>query len=126
MKKTLLLFISLLFLNSCEYIPQAGTSINEIGIESSYGFDISLDQAQYGGGDWNGLLYVKKGLTRSEALRIAQNDSNVTFFFYTKGGRMVLNTPKGTKVFEHKDVAFFKGKPATGSALGLADTYIRK
>ena len=80
------------------------------------------DVAQYKGGDWNNYLYTVEGVTVEEALAIAEEDSDVSFFFYVKGRRLVLEE-KGS--FNHGDAVFFYGDPWWGSAPGLADGYIK-
>ncbi len=83
--------------------------------------------AQYKFGDWSGLVGISRGISRSEAMWIASQDPEITFFFYTKGGRMVLETPEGGyRIFQHGDAVFFKGEPQWGEANGLADGYVKK
>lgn len=82
--------------------------------------------AQYKFGDWSGVLRVVRGISRSEAMWIASQDPEITFFFYTKGYQMVLETPEGDyRVFRQGDAVFFKGEPWWGEANDLADGYIK-
>lgn len=85
------------------------------------------DVAQYKWADWSNLIKIEKGITLEQAKAIASSDSNINFFFYTKGGQMVLESQDWSsfKVFQHGDVAFFSGEPWWGSAPGLADGYIK-
>jgi hypothetical protein len=85
-------------------------------------FDQILNVAMYGEADWSGKLYERSGLTPEEAMEIADSDPRVDFFFFTKGGQMVL--PTG--VFKHGTAVFFQGNPWWGGAPGLADGYVKK
>lgn len=83
--------------------------------------------AQYGLGDWSKAVGIARGITRNQALQIAEHDPEITFFFYTKGGQMVLgNDEVGWRIFRHGDTVFFKGEPWWGSADGLADGYLKQ
>lgn len=82
--------------------------------------------AQYKFGDWSGVIGIARNVSRNEALRIANENPEITFFFYTKGARIVLETQDGDyRVFRHGDAVFFKGQPWWGEANGLADGYLR-
>jgi|GEM_PF-3198732 len=82
--------------------------------------------AQYKNADWSDVLFIKKNISRREAMQIAEDTPEVTFFFYTKGGQMVLETKNGDyRRFGHGDAVFFKGEPWWGSAKGLADGYVK-
>src|SRR5271155_2846451 len=41
--------------------------------------------AQYKFGDWSGVLGIARGISRTEAMWIACQNPEITFFFYTKG-----------------------------------------
>lgn len=78
------------------------------------------DVAQYKGADWKNKVKRVNGISVGKAKQIAEQDPEITFFFWTKGGQMVL---EGQGVFRRGDTVFFKGKPWYGSAPGLADAY---
>jgi hypothetical protein len=85
------------------------------------------DVAQYKFGDWSGVVGISRGILRSEAMWIAAQNPEITFFFYTKGGQMLLETSEGNyRRFYHGDAVFFKGEPQWGEAEGLADGYVKK
>ncbi|MBF8262929.1 MAG: hypothetical protein HW387_594 [Parachlamydiales bacterium] len=109
--------------------------------------------AQYKGSDYSNAVRVERGISLSEAFEIANQDPNIDYFVYTKGGMMVLEIPSdvefdpakdplhlvtggnyifddgqpGTgymRVFEYGDVVFFKNDGKwLGTAPGLADVY---
>lgn len=107
------------------------------------------DLAQYGGSDYSNAVRVERGITIDEAMQIALEDPNIDYFFYTKGGRMVLEAPVETtedpldlisyhwvadqngkveiklyRIFNHGDAVFFHGDGIwLGEAKGLADVY---
>lgn len=89
------------------------------------GFELRKDVAQYKQGDWSGCVGIARGVSVSEALAIANENPEITFFFYTKGYQMVLDTATDYRLFRHGDAVFFTGKPHFGSAVGLADGYVR-
>lgn len=96
--------------------------INNIG-----GYEKIEDVAQYGHADWSNVIGIAKGITVEEAKKIADESPEITFFFYTKGYQMVLESEDGSyRVFKHGDTVFFSGEPWWGSAPGLADGYIKK
>lgn len=89
-------------------------------------FNKLADVAQYKGADWKNEVRRETGLSLDQAKAIAAANPNITYFFITKGGQMVLEgsasfTAKG--VFRSGDAVFFSGKPWYGSAPGLADAY---
>lgn len=85
------------------------------------------DVAQYKNADWGQVVGIAKGISLQEAYRIAAEDPAITFFFYTKGYQMVLETTSGDyRIFHHGDTVFFAGEPWWGSAPGLADGYTKK
>jgi hypothetical protein len=91
------------------------------------GYNKIADVAQYGAGDWSQVVGIAKNISLREAKEIADNDPNITFFFYTKGYQMVLGTNDGNyRVFHHGDTVFFSGQPWWGSAPDLADGYIKQ
>jgi hypothetical protein len=90
-------------------------------------FEKIEDVAQYKNADWNNVIGIVKGISRREACRIAEENPEITFFFYTKGYQMVLDSNSGDyRVFRNGDTVFFSGEPWFGSAIGLADGYVRK
>lgn len=110
------------------------------------------DAAQYGGSDYANAVRVERGISLQDAMWIALQDPNIDYFFYTKGGQMVLmggdpnNDPLGLveyagqirfddghigegycRIFHHGDVVFFKNEGKwIGSAPGLADLYCKE
>lgn len=91
------------------------------------GYEIVGDVAQYGKADWSQVIGMAKGISLYQAKQIADEDPNITYFFYTKGCQMVLITEDGNyRVFRHGDTVFFTGEPWWGSAPGLADGYIKE
>lgn len=70
---------------------------------------------------------IAKGISLTEAYRIADANPEITFFFYTKGDQMVLETGDDLsyRVFRHGDTVFFSGEPWWGSATDLADGYTK-
>src|SRR5262245_2693303 len=109
MKRYYLLFASLWLWASAAFVSLE-TEFNKVA-----------DSAEYQGAPWDNLISTRTNLTLDQAYEIAKNDPNISYFFHTKGYRMVLNTPKGPKIFHTGDTAFFSGKPWWGSAPGLAD-----
>ena len=100
--------------------------IPEIEIPTSSNFQKIDDVAQYGLADWTGAIGIARNIPRSEAIRIASENPEITYFFWTKGFQMVLGTPDGDfRVFRHGDAVFFNGQPSWGSANGLADGYVK-
>jgi len=97
----------------------------EIGVVA-HNFKKIPNVAQYKMADWSQVVGIAKGITIQEAYKIANENPAIAFFFYTKGGQMVLEREDGTyRVFRHGDTVFFAGDPWWGSAPGLADGYIR-
>lgn len=119
------------------------------------GFVWQQDVAQYKGSDFANVVQVERGLALEDAFTIAENNPEIDYFVYTKGGMMVLEVPpevtynqeldtfglasyidfiydsgevgRGySRVFGHGDVVFF-GKEGKwlASAPGLADTYVK-
>lgn len=85
------------------------------------------DVAQYGKADWSQVIGMAKNISREKAKQIADENPDITYFFYTKGCQMVLLTENGNyRVFHHGDTVFFTGEPWWGSAPGLADGYIKE
>ncbi|MDB2613850.1 hypothetical protein N9Y92_01675 [Chlamydiales bacterium] len=101
--------------------------IPEISDTSFDGYEKIKDVAQYKNADWNNVIGISKHISIQEAKKIADNDPDITFFFLTKGHRMVLEKEDGTyRTFHHGDAVFFTGEPWWGSAPGLADGYIKQ
>ncbi len=101
--------------------------IPEIGILENRNFQKIEDVAQYKFSDWSGVVGISRNISRAEAIRIAEENPEITFFFYTKGYQMVLETQDGDyRVFRHGDTVFFKGQPWWGSAPDLADGYVKQ
>jgi hypothetical protein len=112
--------------------------------------------AQYKGSDYANAIRVERGITLSEAFAIADQDPNIDYFVFTKGGMMVLEIPSETvfdpaqdplhlvtageymtddgqsctgytRLFRYGDVVFFKNDGKwLGSAPGLADVYVKE
>ena len=93
------------------------------------------DLAQYKwaspGNKWDNEVLRVHYLSPEQAVEIAEQLPEVTFFTYIKGGQMCLEGEDGTMAngkgcFVYGDVIFFKGKDWLGTAPGLADTYIKQ
>lgn len=97
---------------------------SEIG-NANTSYTLVPNSAEYQGASWSNLVQITRNITLEKAYEIANNDPNISYFFFTKGGRMILQTPAGVKVFGYGDVAFFSGKPWWGSAPDLADGYVK-
>lgn len=104
--------------NLTEQIPLID-SHNEI-------WEKTLDVAQWGDGDWSQVIGRAQNVTVKEAMEIAESLPEVTYFFYLKGGQMVLGKKPNLRIFKHGDAVFFAGKPQWGEAKGLADGYMKK
>lgn len=91
------------------------------------------DHAQYKGAYWGNCIGIAHNLTAEQAKEYGQNNPDVTYFFYVKGGCMVLEnedvSPAICRIFYHGDAVYFGGNPAEtawwGSAPGLADGYVK-
>lgn len=89
--------------------------------------------AQYKAADWSTCVGIAHNVTPKEAKEIADSHAEITFFFFVKGGCMILEntqvTPQYVRVFQQGDAVFFKGDPEStavwGTAPGLADGYVR-
>jgi hypothetical protein len=93
----------------------------------NHGFKKLPDVAQYKNADWSEVIGVAKNISLNQAYKIAEANPEITYFFYTKGVQMVLETEAGDyRVFRHGDTVFFKGTPWWGSAPSLADGYERQ
>ncbi len=100
--------------------------IPEIEISAILGYQKVENVAQYKNADWSNVVGIARNISLSEACKIAKDNPAITFFFYTKGYQMVLETQDGGyRVFRHGDTVFFSGQPWWGSAPGLADGYIK-
>lgn len=88
------------------------------------------DVAQYKLADWNNVVGKAENVSLQEAQNIADNDPQITYFFYVKGGQMVLENlnvdPPIWRVFQHGEAVFFTGEPWWGTAPGLADGYVKQ
>jgi hypothetical protein len=100
--------------------------IPEIEIPSIHGFKRIRNVAHYKMADWSQVVGIAKGITMKEAYKITKENPEITFFFRTKGGPMVLERDDGSyRVFHRGDTVFFSGEPSWGTAEGLADGYVR-
>jgi hypothetical protein len=101
--------------------------IPEIHVQENADYKKIDNVAQYGLSDWSGVVGIARNISRKEACQIAEENPEITYFFYTKGRQMALGTPEGDfRVFRHGDTVFFKGEPWWGEAKGLADGYIKQ
>lgn len=83
--------------------------------------------AQYKDADWSQVIGIAKDISLKEAVDIANGNEEITYFFYMKGNRMVLETIDGNyRVFRKGDAVFFAGEPWWGSAPGFADGYVKQ
>ena len=108
-------------------VPLINDITDEIPVINSIGnYEKIEDVAQYKNADWSNVIGIAKGITVKEAKNIADENPEITFFFYTKGWQMVLEKEDGSyRVFRHGDTVFFSGEPWWGTAPGLADGYIK-
>jgi len=67
--------------------------------------------AEYGGAPWNNLVATVPSTTVDAAKNYAEANSNITFFFYCRGG---ITLPTGH--FAPGTAVFFSGTPSYGSA----------
>ena len=86
--------------------------LNEEAKEVS-GYRRVPDHAEYGRPDWPNLIGKLKNVSVEEACAYADKHPEIDYFFYIKGGQMVLGNPgEGPyRVFRNKDAVFFKGQP---------------
>lgn len=112
-----------------------GTIVNDIpeiiySEETQTNYECIPDVAQYGLADWSNVIGRARNVTPEQAMKIADENDAIDFFFYLKGGQMVLDNktaePPTARVFYHGDAVFFSGTPWWGSAPGLADGYVKK
>lgn len=136
--------------------PQDMADVPAYVYEMNNDFVCEENLAQYGGSDYSNAVRVERGISLAKAFEIANSDANIDYFFYTKGGMMVLEVPADViydlekdplhlvtsttyqtdngeirqglvRIFEHGDVVFFKGEGKwLGSAPGLADVYVKE
>lgn len=144
MKKITALLLSLTSLSYAHYCGPQGCSIDDefeetipllydltpeilhTDISAFYDCKKINDVAHYKNADWSNAVGITKGISVSDACKIARDNPLITYFFYTKGHQMVLETEDGGyRVFNHGDAVFFKGTPWWGSAPGLADGYVK-
>ncbi|MBI5274750.1 MAG: hypothetical protein HY860_06845 [Chlamydiales bacterium] len=132
--KTVIRYISMAGFVITTSIAQAGTVLTkditkelpEISTTTPPEFQKIVNVAQYKAADWNNVVGVAKDISLEHAYKIANDNPDIDFFFYTKGGQMVLEKENGEyRVFRHGDTVFFSGTPWWGSAPGLADGYIK-
>ncbi len=99
-------------------------------VQYSDGWKRIPNVAQSNSSDWSNAIAKAQGVTVKEAKEIADNNPDITYFFYVKGGRMVLgdiSSPQSQiRVFFHGDAIFFTGEPCWGTAPHLADGYIKE
>lgn len=108
-------------------IYDKASEIPEVTIPEFSSLKLIPDVAQYKFADWSNVIGISRGITRAEAMWIASQNPEITFFFWTKGYQMVLETQDGEyRVFGHGDAVFFTGEPWWGTAPGLADGYIKQ
>ena len=120
------------------------------------GFRVQEDVAQYKASDYGNVVHVARNISLEEAFEIAENNPDIDYFVYTKGGQMVLEIPSDVefdrsqdpfglvyntgfrydsgesgqgycRIFRNKDAVFFKKEGLwLGSAPGLADAYFKE
>ncbi len=102
-------------------------SMPEIDLTNLKGFTKKSNVAQYKFADWKNLIGIAHEVSLREAVDYADSNDEVTFFFYVKCYRMVLETQDGSyRTFRQGDAVFFSGTPWWGSAPGMADGYIKE
>ncbi len=132
MKKTSIVLTALslvlgstLHMHAVAHPNQAPFQIPEIDAPASTldGYEKISDVAQYGGADWNNVVGISRHVSLQQAKQIADNNPSITYFFYTNGWEMHLES-KGS--FHMGDAVFFAGTPWWGSAPGFADGYVKQ
>lgn len=90
-------------------------------------FEKVPDVAQYGAADWSQVVGIVHNASLMEAFDIASKNDSITYFFYMKGGRMVIGSKEegSYRAFYHGDAVFFSGTPWWGSAEGYSDGYVK-
>jgi hypothetical protein len=94
--------------------------------------------------NYSNAVRVERGISLEKAMQIAQNDPEIDYFVYIKGGTTVLELPDDfaydarkdpfhlishdrwgyMRIFKHGDVVFFKNDGRRlENAPGLADVY---
>ncbi len=92
----------------------------------SYGFVKIDDVYHYKNADWSQLIGMAKDVSVDEACRIAQSNPEITYFFYIKGKKFMVDHESGDyRVFHHRDAIFFTGEPTWSTSLGAADGYTK-
>ncbi len=125
--KKVTLFISAILLSCAALTARDLTDDIPLLSPVPKGFEYVGEVAQYGLADWSNAVYIARGISLETAFRFAKRHPEITYFFYTKGGQMVLGDPyTDYRLFRHGDTVFFTGEPWWGSAPGLADGYIKK
>ncbi len=66
-------------------------------------FQRLADGAEYKGSAYANAVRVERGISLEHALEIANNDPNIEYFFYVKGGSMVLELPPEVDINTIKD-----------------------
>lgn len=88
------------------------------------------DVAQYSGASWDNFVKRVDNISLEDAKIIAEENADITFFFYVKAQSMYLNTStvkvKTSPYFFFGDSVFFSGEVWLASASGLADTYLKQ
>jgi hypothetical protein len=115
------------FLTAGEWTRDLTAEIPQLGESAAHkNFKYIADVAQYKQADWSNAIGIAKGISLSEAFKIANENPDISYFFYTKGIQMVSENKDGSyRLFRHGDTVFFAGEPSWGTAPGLADGYIR-
>lgn len=99
---------------------------NTINTSENPKFKKNSNVAQYKEADWSQVIGIARSITLEQAFKIAEQNPDITYFFYMKGGSMILEKTDGTyRIFRHGDTVFFAGEPWWGSAPGFSDGYIK-
>ena len=105
--------------------------IKTFAIEGPYEWQEVKDVATYKQAEacWENCVRVERNISLNQAIEIANNDSNIDYFFFVKGYHLVLenSTKKPTtyRIFHKNDAVFFKGTPWFGEAKGYANAYVK-
>ena len=93
-------------------------------------WELIPDVAEYGSANWSYVHSIGHAFTVSIAKEWAELHPEITYFFYVKGAKLVINNPDVeppvNRVFHYGDAVFFTGEPWWGSAQGLADGFIKE
>jgi hypothetical protein len=83
---------------------------------------ITPDKAQYAKASWANQIRQSNNLSLAEAVRVADSDPRIRFFFYVTRSMTLV----GHGTFSPGTAVFFSGQPTPGDAIGFADLYTKQ